>query len=73
MDHLKFGPFIKNARITKHLNGEKIAERAGISRPCLYNIENNVNVPTLSRVLKILSAVGETLESFAQYLKESES
>lgn len=72
MDHLKFGEFIKKTRIEKHLNGINIAKRAGISRPCLYNIENNVNVPTLTVVFKILPAIGETLESFAQFLKVQE-
>lgn len=71
MNHLKFGEFIKLNRKKKGIFGTHISKEAKITRGALFNIETNKNVPKLDTVLALLSAVGESLESFAQFLKEN--
>lgn len=72
MNHLKFGEFIKLKRKEKGILGTHISKTAKITRGSLFNIETNVNIPKLDTVLELLEAVGESLSTFSEYLKDQE-
>ena len=48
-------------RQDNHLSQYQLAERCGVKQPMIYRIENGINTPNMSTVLKLLAAFGKTL------------
>jgi transcriptional regulator with XRE-family HTH domain len=48
-------------RQDNHLSQYQLAERCGVKQPMTYRIENGINTPNMSTVLKLLAAFGKTL------------
>jgi transcriptional regulator with XRE-family HTH domain len=55
------GRHIRTARTAHNLTLEQLAERTGLSRSYLSNVERNVNSPTISTLRTILDALGVSL------------
>ena len=58
------GVNIKLARLRRKLSAQQVAERAGISRKTLYEIERgrpNVNIGNYAQVLSVLGLEGDLL------------
>ncbi len=61
---LVFGENIKLARLRRKLSTKQIAERAGISRTTLYEIERgkpNVSIGNYAKVLSVLGLANDLL------------
>ena len=60
----ELGENIRLARLRRKLSTEQVAERAGISRPTLYDIERgkpNVGIGNYAQVLSVLGLEGDLL------------
>ncbi|MHA6798579.1 helix-turn-helix domain-containing protein [Bounagaea algeriensis] len=57
----ELGRHIRDARRNRDLTLEQLAERTGLSRSYLSNVERNVNSPTVGTLRTILDAVGVSL------------
>ena len=58
------GENIRLARLRRKLSTKQVAERAGISRPTLYDIERgkpNVSIGNYTQVLSVLGLEGDLL------------
>ena len=61
---VELGENIKFARLRRKLSAEQVAERAGISRKTLYEIERgrpNVNIGNYAQVLSVLGLENDLL------------
>ncbi len=54
----ELGENIKLARLRRKLSTEQVAERAGISRKTLYEIEGGRSNVTIGNYVQVLSALG---------------
>ncbi len=57
----ELGRHIRDARRNRGLTLEQLAERTGLSRSYLSNVERNVNSPTVGTLRTVLDAVGVSL------------
>ncbi|MEC3980728.1 helix-turn-helix domain-containing protein [Amycolatopsis sp. H20-H5] len=57
----QLGRHIRDARTARNLTLPQLAERTGLSRSYLSNVERNVNSPTISTLRTILDALGVSL------------
>jgi transcriptional regulator with XRE-family HTH domain len=57
----ELGPHIRQARTNRGLTLPQLAERTGLSRSYLSNVERNINSPTISTLRVILDALGVSL------------
>lgn len=48
-------------RHSNHISQYQLAARSGVKQPMIYRIENGINTPNMSTVLKLLAAYGKTL------------
>jgi len=48
-------------RHSNHISQYQLAARSGVKQPMIYRIENGINTPNMSTVLKLLAAFGKTL------------
>jgi len=55
---MDLGSTIKRLRKEKRLKRKNVAEKAGISITALYNIENNLSLPTKENFYAICDAIG---------------
>lgn len=55
------GMHIREARQSRNLTIEQLAQRSGLSRSYLSNLERNVNSPTISTLRTVLDAIGVSL------------
>jgi len=55
---IELGDNIKKARLRRKLSAEQVAERAGISRKTLWNIENGLSGVAIGNCLLALLALG---------------
>ena len=55
---IEFGDNIKKARLRRKLSADQVAERAGISRKTLWNIENGLSGVAIGNCLLALLALG---------------
>ena len=53
------GEQVKTARIRKNQKQEELAERAGVSKSAVFNLENGKG-STLRTLVSVLNALGET-------------
>lgn len=66
----KIVKILKRIRLEKNLSHEKLAEKAGVTRPAISFIESGARKPSLLLCLKI----SEALEvKFSEIVKEAES
>jgi transcriptional regulator with XRE-family HTH domain len=64
LEHLaKFGPNLQTIRVQKGLSREAFAERIDVSSRIIYDYENGLKYPTLSRATLIADVLGVTLDS----------
>ncbi|GAB2762077.1 cupin domain-containing protein [Salinifilum aidingensis] len=57
----ELGRHIRDARRERGLTLEQLAERTGLSRSYLSNVERNVNSPTIGTLRTVLDAIGVSL------------
>lgn len=57
----ELGRHIRDARAARNLTLEQLAQRTGLSRSYLSNVERNINSPTISTLRTILDALGVSL------------
>ena len=62
---------VRDERIKAGISQAELAEKAGVSRPFLSNIENGSASPTIKTATAIATALGKTLNDIFQS-KESE-
>lgn len=48
-------------RHNNHISQYQLAARSGVKQQMIYRIENGINTPNMSTVLKLLAAYGKTL------------
>ena len=48
-------------RHNNHISQYQLAARSGVKQQMIYRIENGINIPNMSTVLKLLAAYGKTL------------
>ena len=48
-------------RHNNHISQHQLAARSGVKQQMIYRIENGINTPNMSTVLKLLAAYGKTL------------
>lgn len=48
-------------RHNNHISQYQLAARSGVKQQMIYRIENGINTPNMSTVLKLLAAFGKTL------------
>ena len=48
-------------RHSNHISQYQLAARSGVKQPMIYRIENGINTPNMSTILKLLAAFGKTL------------
>jgi transcriptional regulator with XRE-family HTH domain len=65
------GAHIRAARMTRALTLEALAEKAGVSRSYLSNVERNVNSPTISTLRTILDALDVSLADLFRTVEEA--
>ena len=58
------GVKIRNIRESKNLTIEEVAERAGVNSEQIERIENDIEIPSLSPLLKIARVLGVRLGTF---------
>ncbi|MCK9172524.1 helix-turn-helix domain-containing protein [Desulfuromonas thiophila] len=61
---LQIGMKIRNLRQDRRLTLQDVADRTGLSKPLLSQIENNQVIPPLATLLRIAKAFGITLNCF---------
>lgn len=54
----QLGENLKLARLRRKYSAEMVAERAGISRTTLWNIESGKSISSISTLLQVLSVYG---------------
>ncbi|WP_274918069.1 helix-turn-helix domain-containing protein [Streptomyces sp. WZ-12] len=55
------GQFLRRERLERGITLEKLAEKTGLSRSYLSNVERDVNSPTINTLRTIVDALGTTL------------
>lgn len=55
---MKFGAVVRRLREARHVTQEELAERAEVSATYIGFLERGDNVPTLTIILQIASALG---------------
>ena len=67
----QFGENIKLARLRRKLSGEQVAERAGINRTTLWNIEKGIPAVTIGAYCQVLLVLG-LLEDLTKVASDDE-
>jgi hypothetical protein len=67
----KFSMFVKLKIQEKNLAVKNIATDAGKSHQYVYLVKDNLVSPSLTNAEKILTGIGETWESFAEFMRAS--
>lgn len=65
---MSIGSRIKEARMNKKLTQEELAQRIGVTKGAIANYENQVSVPKLDILLKLM----DCLECDANYIYQDE-
>jgi transcriptional regulator with XRE-family HTH domain len=68
---IKFAEFVNYKRKQKNMRVSDVAEKAGLSKAFIYLLQSKLNQPSLSSASRILGALGETWDSFAEYMREA--
>ena len=61
---LLLGDKIKSKRTKQHVTLEQLADKAGVSKGLISQIENNRSVPSLPVLFNIIHSLGEDLKTF---------
>ncbi|HLX67931.1 MAG TPA: helix-turn-helix transcriptional regulator, partial [Puia sp.] len=61
---LLIGDKIKTKRTQKNITLEQLAQKAGVSKGLISQIENNRTVPSLPVLFNLIQSLGENLPSF---------
>ncbi|MGB3465582.1 MAG: helix-turn-helix domain-containing protein [Cyclobacteriaceae bacterium] len=62
----KYGQRIKEIRVAKELTQQELAERLGIKRETINNVENGRQKPTIEFLIKLSSEVNMSLDEILQ-------
>lgn len=67
---LLIGEQIKSKRTQKNITLEELANRAGVTKGLISQIENNRTVPSLPVLFNLIHSLGEDLKSFFEGMHE---
>ncbi|AXY77281.1 XRE family transcriptional regulator [Paraflavitalea soli] len=67
---LLIGEKIKSKRTQKNITLEELANRAGVTKGLISQIENNRTVPSLPVLFNLIHSLGEDLKSFFEDMHE---
>lgn len=67
---LLIGEKIKSKRTQKNITLEQLANRAGVTKGLISQIENNRTVPSLPVLFNLIHSLGEDLKSFFEDMHE---
>jgi transcriptional regulator with XRE-family HTH domain len=67
---LLLGDKIKTKRSNQRIKVEQLAEKAGVSKGLISQIENNRSVPSLPVLFNIIHSLGEDLKTFFESMHE---
>ena len=62
MDNIKFGKFIREARLEKGLTQKQLAETTGINQADISRLENGTANPSLRTLKRLAAGLGMKLE-----------
>ena len=68
---LLLGDKIKSKRGEQRITVEQLAEKAGVSKGLISQIENNRSVPSLPVLFNIIHSLGEDLKTFFESMHDS--
>src|SRR5271170_3969761 len=68
---LLLGDKIKTKRTLKNITLEQLAQKAGVSKGLISQIENNRTVPSLPVLFNIIHSLEENLRSFFEDMQDS--
>lgn len=67
----KLAAFVNAKMSEKGLNAISVAHEANTSHQYIYLIKGNLTKPSINNVEKILRGIGETWETFIEYMRAS--
>ncbi len=67
---LLIGEKLKSKRTQKNITLEELANRAGVTKGLISQIENNRTVPSLPVLFNLIHSLGEDLKSFFEDMHE---